>query len=621
MAAGVSAGLIGDIVRPDPRRPLPPTPPAEPEFAPEQTVDYYPPKRTGLRGDHEGSFATAHELRGAKHPPAPDLVRDSTERYDLIVVGAGLSGLSAAYFYRQRASASARILVLENHDDFGGHATRNEFDVSGRLLLSYGGSQSIAAPESFSDISKLLMRELGIEMQVFEKAYDRKLYSKLGTGLFFDRETYGKDRLLSGMYQRPWREFLATAPLSDHLRNDLVRLYTDRRDYLPGMSTEDKTSLLRKISYAEFLSKYTDVSSETIRFFQKFPHDLFAVGIDAVSAWSCYHAVDAFGAFIYPGLDGLGLPALTPEEPYIYHFPDGNASVARLLVRALIPDSVPGHSMHDVVLAKVDYGRLDVAESGVRIRLNSTVVHARHAALDGRNGVEVTYARGNTLHRVRATHCILACYNSVIPYLCPDMPAEQRKALSYLVRMPFVYTHVALRNWSAFEKLGVHQIVAPSSFHHYIALDFPVSLGGYTCPKRPEEPAVLFMLHVPCRPGLSRREQNRLGRWELLNTQPETYERAVRDQLGRMLGTTGFDPSRDILGITVNRWAHGYAFVPNRLFDPEWPEQERPWVLGRRRWGQFAIANSDAGASAYMDAAIDQASRAVDELLPSQSPT
>ena len=185
------------------------------------------------------------------------------------------------------------------------------------------------------------------------------------------------------------------------------------------------------------------------------------------------------------------------------------------------------------------------------------------------------------------------------------------------MKTPLVYTHVALRHWTSFAKLGVHQIVAPGGYHTYVALDFPVSLGQYAFPSKPDEPMVLFMLRTPCSPGLPMRDQFRAGRGELLSTPFEKFERNIRDQLARMLGGAGFDPARDIAGITVNRWAHGYAYTPNPLFDPDWKsEEERPWVIGRRRHGQIAIANSDAGASAYSDVAIDQAFRAVQELLP-----
>jgi spermidine dehydrogenase len=275
--------------------------------------------------------------------------------------------------------------------------------------------------------------------------------------------------------------------------------------------------------------------------------------------------------------------------------------------------------MEDVVTARADYSRLDLDGSAVRIRLNSTVVNLKHTTAGTAKEVDVAYVRGNKLQAVRAKQCVLACYNGMIPYLCPELPEKQKEALAYLVKAPLVYTHVAIRNWKPFEKLGVRHIESPGSYHIYTALDFPVSLGDYAFPEKPDDPMVLFMLKTPCQPGLPMRDQHRAGRAELLGTPFSTFERNVRDQLGRMLGAAGFDPARDIDALTVNRWAHGYAYSYNPLFDPDWTEAEQPWVVGRKLFGQIAIANSDAGASAYTDAAIDQAYRAITELRTSKT--
>jgi spermidine dehydrogenase len=271
--------------------------------------------------------------------------------------------------------------------------------------------------------------------------------------------------------------------------------------------------------------------------------------------------------------------------------------------------------MDDVVTAQADYARLDEATSAVRIRLGSTAVRARHRdAPETAGDVEVAYVQGGKLRSARGARVVLACWNGVIPYLCPELPAAQKEALAYGVKVPLVYTHVLVRNWTAFAKLGVQAITAPGSFHSWAALDFPVSLGAYRFPSRPEDPMVLFMLRTPCRPGLPARDQHRAGRVELLSMPFETFESRIHDQLGRMLSAGGFDPARDIQAITVNRWSHGYAYEYNSLFDPRWPAEERPCVIGRQRFGRIAIANSDAGARAYTDAAIDQAWRAVQEL-------
>ena len=227
----------------------------------------------------------------------------------------------------------------------------------------------------------------------------------------------------------------------------------------------------------------------------------------------------------------------------------------------------------------------------------------------------MTYVQNGRALRVRAGSCVMACYNAMIPYLCPEIPADQQAALKMAVRKPYVYTQVAINNWTSFANLGVGAIHSPGAFHKTIGLDWGVNVGDYRHSASPDEPILLWLERIPIRPGLSARDQFRAGREELLATSFETFERNIRDQLGRALGEGGFDPARDIAAITVNRWPHGYAGAGNDLYDPDWSYDEAPWVVGRQRFGRITVANSDAAAISLTQAAFDQAHRAVQELL------
>jgi spermidine dehydrogenase len=610
-------------------------------FEAQDVPGYYPPAKTGLRGSHPGSFETMHKVRdGAFWDNAPKAV-DTGESYDLVIVGGGISGLAAAHFFRKAAGDKSRVLILENHDDFGGHAKRNEFAAGSRTILGFGGTFSIESPAPYSTVAKALIVELGIDVPSYPKYVSKDLYRSLGLKprIFFDKETFGTDKLVlnaahtgsdeSGINDEAddagLQEFLREAPFSAKSREDFQRLRTEQKDYFPGLTSDEKKARLARVSYANYLTGTVGVSDEIVKLLQAFPHPLFGVGIDAVAAQ------DAWGLGL-PGFNGLKLDP-TPgkgmnrdcirndeADKYFFHFPDGNASIARLLIRDLIPAAIPGNSATDLLLAKTDYAKLDAPSNSTRIRLNSTAVKVNHIIDPGGDPasakeVEVSYFTEGKLKTVRAANCILACWHVVIPYIAQELPDTQKEALASAQKVPLLYTNVLIRNWNAFQKLGASAIYAPGMYHTSVSLDIPVSLGGYECTKKPDEPIVVHMMKAACKPGRPAREQHMLGRIQLYTTTFETYERNIREQLLRMLGPGGFDPARDILEITVNRWPHGYAYEYNSLFDKFWLEGgEPPCQLARKPFGRIAIANADADAYAYTDCAIDQAYRAVQEL-------
>lgn len=586
---------------------------------------YYPPALTGLRGSHVGSFEVAHQMGWEKKVFDTDRL-PITEDYDLVVVGGGLSGLSAAWFYREK-HPKAKILILENHDDFGGHAKRNEFQAGGRMLIGYGGSEAFQSPNHlYSKEVNGLLKKLGVNIKRFETAFDRQFYPSLGLsrGVFFDQENFGEDKLVTGdptpmvaddiapdqLNARAISDFINDFPLPPADRQALIALHTAPKDYLPGKSAEEKADYLAATSYRDFLLKNVGLSEGAVKYFQSRTNDFMALSIDAVASSDAYSVG-------FPGFAGMNLAPISEEaaaemeEPYIYHFPDGNASVARLLVRSLIPGAAPGHTMDDIVLAAFDYAKLDQPKAAVRLRLNSTAVSVRNVG----DGVHIGYSRGGQLAQVRGKRCILACYNMMIPYLLKDLPAPQAHALSQNVKYPLVYTKVVIRNWQSFQTLGVHEIYAATQPYSRIKLDYPVSMGGYDHPRDPTQPIGLHMVYVPTSPnsGMNARDQARAGRGKLYGQTFEQLEAQLRDQLQRMLGPGGFNHETDILAITVNRWSHGYASFSNSLFDDA--DESEAWMnLARKPVGHVSIANSDAAWSAYAHAAIDEAYRAVGEV-------
>ena len=414
-------------------------------------------------------------------------------------------------------------------------------------------------------------------------------------------------------------DILNTFPLAEESKKALIHLLKSEKNYLQHEpSLTKRIALMRSTSYSDFLREFVKVPEEIVLLYRDSHRGLWGVGWDALSTLEAYKAN-------MPGTRYLDLEVESAnphnmyerEEPYIFHFPDGNAGVARALVSKLVPDSINAETMEAQVKAQVDYDALDLKSSKVRIRLNSSVVKVEHTP--NQESVNVTYIHNGESYRVKSKHVVMACYNNMLPHLCPELPLTQKEALDYATKIPLVYISIAVRNWRALNNLGFQSITIPQpKLMHSFGLDFPVSMGGYDFTQNPNQPTVLHGTYVPTDPdkGLSSKQQAINGRRKLYEISFDQFERDIIEQMQGCLKGGGFDAERDVAGITVNRWPHGYAWEYNDFSDPaEYNPYNGPHIKGRARIGRISIANSDASAYAYVDGAIDAADRAVNEQL------
>jgi spermidine dehydrogenase len=580
---------------------------------------YYPPTLTGMRGNHAGSFEVMHALAWSGQKPSEH--QKLNEHYDLVIVGAGVSGFAAARFYQKRMGADAKILLLDNHDDFGGHAKRNEFHQDGQTLLGIGGSVNVDGSDAWSKIARGLLDDLGIDLgamatnmgesPMLSPTADSMLAYPGPDGHVKVRGPWTRMMLGVGDYESAVR----LLPLPDAEQDKLIELISGDVDYLEDLSLGEKSTYIESVSYAEFLTERVGLAKETISIFYPVPKLMAGPAAPRISVLEAFYLGN-------PGMRGMSwlgelatqlLEGMMAGAQSLY-FPDGNASLARLQVHKLIPAVAPDtQGFDDIATSHFDYNALDLEQHPVRLRLNSTVVGVRETDA---GTVTVDYVRDGEAVSVSGDHCILACYNGAIPYLCPQLPEKQKEALRYGVKVPLVMTNILIENGHAFSKLGVGQVNCPEDPYVVVTMPPDTTTGGHQPPSGPDDPMVIYMLGVPSiepTEGETTREILLRSRHQVYATPFATYEQEIRDQLQGLLGEYGFKHETDILAITVNRWPHGYAYEYLQLDDPTWEEGQAPHEIGRAQFGRISIANSDSEARAYLDAAIDAGWRAVAE--------
>ncbi len=572
---------------------------------------YYPPALTGLRGSHPGSNTHAHSRAWDKKSdwgPTTKL----KEEYDLVVVGGGISGLSAAYFYQQKHGKDKKVLILDNHDDFGGHAKRNEHTIGGNTRLTYGGSQTLVEPHSGGELIHNLFKDIGIDLERFKTAYDMDFYKRnnLSAITYFNKETFGEDKVVKHPFcnypnyveglpgaKISNEEAAQQAPLSKRGKEQLLRVLNGGLHTI-NVPKEELQDYISTHSYFDYLKSTLGVDDPGVmKMVRNSGLDWASTGTDLMtigSAKSC-------------GALGFASVAVYDENnPYIYHFPDGNAGLARALVKKMIFNVGKGNNAEELVLSKFNYDELDRSSNIVRIRLNSTVVNVRHGGdPKSSNEVFVNYINDNKSFQVKGNGVVMACYNMMIPHIISNLPKEQDEALRLQIKSPLQYTTVGLKNWRAIKEIGMGLAMSPGNMHQAVLMDFPVSMGGYEYTKTPDDPCVIQMISCPYGTvGAPKEEQYREVRNNMLNMQFKDYEEEIRNHLSGLLPKNYFKFDRDVESITVNRWAHGYA-----VGGPG-----NSTKIGRQPFGRITIANSDSAPSADALVAIKMAFRAVNEL-------
>ena len=571
----------------------------------------YPPARTGLRGSHPGSYDHAHSRAwGGRSDWGP--TTKLPETYDLVVVGGGLSGLAAAYFYQQKHGRDKKVLILDNHDDFGGHAKRNEHTIDGTTCITYGGSQTLVEPNQAHRIVLNLLEDIGVDLGRFKTAYDTGFFKRnnLGAVTYFNKAVFGEDKVVRHPYcnypnyveglqatKLSNEEAAKQAPLSARGKEQLLRVLNGGLHTLKVPKGKLR-NYINTHSYFDYLKDPLGVDDPgVLRMARHSGLDWASTGTDLMS----------IGAAKSCGALGFAPVAVYDEDnPYVHHFPDGNAGVARALVKKLSPDVARGKNAEELILARFNYAELDKPGNAVRIRLNSTVVNVKHGGDPGNSSdVFVNYINGNKSHQVKAKGVVMACYNMIIPHIVSGLPEKQAAALKLQVKSPLQYTTVGLKNWRAMKELGIGLAMSPGNMHQAVLMDFPVSMGGYEYTKTPDDPCAIQMISCPYgKVGTPRLEQFREARFRMLALQFKDYEQEVRSHLSGMLPRGLFDFDRDVASISVNRWAHGYtAGGPGNSTQ-----------IGRKPFGRITIANSDSAPGADAKTAMMMGYRAVNEL-------
>jgi spermidine dehydrogenase len=562
-----------------------------------------------------------HSIRDKTYDPLPSAIIDTGEIFDCVVIGGGISGLAAALFFQRQSGSGKHCLIIENHPIFGGEAKQNEFLVDGKRLIAHQGSAIYQLQYPHSFLARFY-DSIGLKAPKL----DYQKWSGSEPALPLSRTPYEAAGLEHGQYgfwfgakfgQKPglWLidpigKKLKGAPITDATRTEWLRYLKgeplrESKFERPKVEGDASSRYLDSISLEQHYMERFGLSRETVRTFLS-PIDGGGSGLgpDAMSAYSDY---------AYEMLH----PLADEKDGTDQMFPGGNTTIARLMMKSLIPAAIAGpHSVEGVTRNNVEMSTLDVPGAPARIRLSSTVLSVEHEGEPGKAvSVAVVYLKDGKLYRLKARSVVMAGGSWTTKHIVKGFPEAHRTAYAQFYRSPCMMANVAVRNWRFLYKMGMSGCRWFEGTGNYMEVRKLALTGTGDSSISPDSPIVLTLKVLYSYPGLSTEAQGHRGRAEMLGTSFADYERRIREQFTAMFANAGFDAQRDIAGIILNRWGHAYLSPQPGFFFGKSGQPAPRETLRNAPFGRIAFANTDLAGAMDHRYSILEAQRAVGQIL------
>ena len=540
---------------------------------------------------------------------------DTGEIYDLVVVGGGFSGLSAAFHYNKQRP-SDKCLIIDNHPIFGGEAKRNEFIVNGHRIIGPQGSNGFVIPpvtnkadDYFTELS--IPREFkyapvpksvdGIKFPLDNYGFMHWLSHRSSVGHFFN----GSGANASGNWVTDlWENDLSSTPWSENLRKEFLRW---RKESVTDYKQDNFEKWLDSMTLKEYYENILKLPKEVTNYADPILASAIGLGCDAISAyWGWYFSLPGFG----------NSDRYQSEDLMFHSFPGGNTGIARFFVKKLVPNAIKGaNNFNDTINQSIAFNELDKSSNKVRMRLGATVIDVRHAGIRSeKEKVIITYVKGEKIYQLKARKIVMATAGNMNRYVLHDLPEGHKKAYASFHHSAVLVANVALTNWRFLKNLGFASCMWTSGFGFSCNIRRPMVVGKYQQPFDPNLPIVLTFYVPMYYPGLSIKEQGTTGRLELLTTPFVKYEQQIREQMFRLFGHAGFNPQTDIAGIILNRWGHAYVNPqPGFMYDKKGGETASAVI--RKPFGRIAIGHSELRGHMNWTGAAAEGKRAINQLM------